>query len=698
MYSVPNTHPYLSKYPPVSIWLHIGALLSLLGFLILTNSLFIPDIGNYGDETHKWLHAKMLTGKVPISEWIWDHHTARLAIMGVTWLVQVVFGDDPMYYFIPAIIACYGMAISLYAIGCLIYRPAVGFLAALALLTWLPDMFHQLMPSPFVSWFVLSAFAAILFGLKFSKNDRTLSGSLVFWTILAALLQFLAYLSWVGSLFFLPIFALILWLATNWKASMLFLATLAFLYITETLCYWIFGGIPFGRLEIITWYHMTDMDRFKESFQPEFLDLFKRFNYLYGYPKKIIIPFLFILPILLIFWKKLDIGTKLTLSVTLCFLFFLTFSVTSLDPLKPFLMHTQPRYSYPLYPLILLIFSGLIFSILTWIAAKLPYKPKLTSATTTNTILIITLLIVFCFTNIQNRFEGYSWKDRKDFLSSQQEMASIADSMNIPLIQLGKATPKALKYHIDILLDRNNPEGTSRPSPEPIFMQIHARPAWVILPENTNYPENWENPKLEDVYHRDMALFVNQRPYRSSIGSVIQVGISSKASGGRTAHLEHSLWNSPIQWLFDSPKFARHGTPIQGSLNEKNSSQWTYTGKTDLVYYGTQLESWKCKGNTAAQDTLNFELPDPSTENIDLYFFFKTGPSTDGLVLELFDGETNQSKVKLSLIPVFEDDWMLFKLPYIYLQDVTDLKLRLTSSNPSEECWLQLSQAIWADK
>ncbi|MDD4348475.1 MAG: hypothetical protein PHF70_05160 [Opitutales bacterium] len=674
---------------------HVTALVVLVGFTVFTRLLFVPEIGTYGDDTHKWLHAKMLNGEIPLSEWLWDHHTARTAIMGVTWIVQALTGSEPMAYFVPGMVACLGMALSLYFLGARLFHPLVGLVAGLALLTWTPDMFYQLMPSPFMSWFSLMALLALIHacGIGDGQGDIRRPQPLWVWVSAVALLHFLAYLSWIGALFFMPVFGWILWRKNGWKALVLYAGVMAGLYLTETLIYAVAAGIPFGRLEIISWYHMTDMERF----QPVFLDLFRRFNYLYGYPRKVILPFLAILPFVLIAWRRLPEGMKALLLTAMCFLFFLTFSITSVAPVRPFLLHTQPRYSYPVYPLALLVFSGLGWLVLRWtvfnIAKRWDRPASMRWALPVSTFAVVG---VFVWINTSNRFEGYSWADRSLQLSRQKEFSLMADQLEWPVIQMGRSTPKALKYYADILLDRKTPDGSARPTPPMRYVMLHARPAWVMLPDSLEVPDSLEEPfELEAYYHGDLAVFVTQFPFRISVGSAIQVGISPRAVGGRKVRMKVPDWTDPIEWLLDEARFASGGVPLPVKGVQRDGVPWRRQQMGSLADGLPELASYDSRGGHGVGELcLRFSLPEAPEPGAYVATLIQTGPVSVGFNVKWRDADTGEMIFEMDSIPEIPSEWLLVKLPVAYVRGGQSLEMVVTDSKPDFGAWIGVTDPM----
>lgn len=675
---------------------HLLVVLLLIGFTVFTRLLFVPEIGTYGDDTHKWLHAKMLNGEIPLSEWIWDHHTARTAIMGVTWFVQALTGSGPMAYFVPGMVACLGIALSLYFLGSRLFHPLVGLLSALALLTWTPDMFYQLMPSPFMSWFSLMALLFLLkaTGIGQGSCDQGPAAGparpLWAWVSAVAVFHFLAYLSWIGALFFMPVFAWILWRKTGWKPVLLYAGIMAGLYVTETFLYALAAGIPFGRLEIISWYHMTDMERF----QPVFLDLFRRFNFLYGYPRKVILPFLAMLPFILLAWRRLPEGMKALLLTAMCFLFFLTFSITSVSPVRPFLLHTQPRYAYPAYPLVLAIFSGFVGIAVrascSWIDKRFTPNGLVRWGIP---VAAIGMTGCFLWINAFHRFDGYSWADRKLQLSRQQQFAGMADEKHWPVVQLGRSTPKALKYYADILLDRNTSDGSARPTPPMRYVMLHARPAWVMLPESVVLPEGVEEPfNLESHYHRDLAVFVSQFPFRISVGSLMQVGISPRATGGRKVRMNVPEAMGPIEWLLDEPRFAAGGMALDVEELSKKGSPWPRNSIGALAEGLPVLDGWDSRGGHGVGElSLRFRMPEKIQTGSFVGMLIQTGAVADGFQMRWIDSSTGEPVFEMNGVPVIESEWLLIKLPSSYLQGGQELDWIISDTKPDFGAWIGVS-------
>jgi hypothetical protein len=687
--------PNITEPHSSSRLIHFFAIALLLAFTWVSRQHFIPEIGNYGDDTHKWLHAKMLNGEIPMEQWSWDHHTARTAIMAVVGICQACTGSHPIHYFIPALIACLGIACCLYCIGCLLASPLAGLAAGLALLLWTPDMFYQLMPSPFMSWAYLGALACLLAAIRectsspsCSKSSRTVT----LLVISASIFHFIAYLCWIGALFFLPVFALLIWVHMGRRLALTYCFLMAGLYGMETLTYAVLAGIPFGRLEIITWYHMTDMDRF----HPSMADLVLRFKHLYGYPRHVILPFLAILPACLIFWKKWNPFMRALLLSSLTYLVFLTFSITSLHPLKPFLLHTQPRYAYPLYPLALLLFSYLIFLGLRSMVRAFPLVRRLTIPQTPTMLTVMSACFLTAYAGLHTQMpEGNSWKDRSEQLNAQVKNAELAAKNAMPIVQLGKGNPKGLKYYHDILLQWpwQSPECSTLPIQQ--LMNIHARPAWVILPPDIQCPKSEESiVSLENLYTGDLAIFVSQFPFRMSTGSIMQVGISQRAAKGRMGHFYSQRWPHALEWLLDTPDQLGDSFPIQ--IEASNPPSWkaqTEPGSNELPF---SIGSFSIAENAPLQEPeklFQFRLP-PSTRNGDwVCIALRSHGELGNTRVEIRAPMDSNPLVSMHKISNTRSEWMLIKIPVDYLSEQPMLEFWVAEV-PSES-GLMISSPLW---
>lgn len=222
-----------------------GLLLAVVVFSLAVRLITTPELDVGGDATIKWYNGKVLLG-VAAGDWEWTHHTARFGVMLPMLLVQSLGGTDPPFYYLPTFAVAALEAALLFLIAARLASPAFGFWVAIALVLH-PQMVisgAQLLPGVYSAAYLLACAWCLL-------CYRDAHGGLG-WLLLAALSLFLAYLSKLSNLFFLPGIALALW---SWRSSLrdvaCFWGALLLLIALEIGAYQLFTEYGFGRISIV---------------------------------------------------------------------------------------------------------------------------------------------------------------------------------------------------------------------------------------------------------------------------------------------------------------------------------------------------------------------------------------------------------------------------------------------------------------
>lgn len=229
----------------------------VLAFVLLVRVIHLTPLHNT-DAIIKWLFVRrwLATGVLPKAEHF-SHHNARWAINLPVALVQSVFGETTLGYYVPILLVGLLQAFFTFRLGVLLGGPLVGALATLAY-TAMPVMGYlggQLMPECFESAFVLGAFYSMLmaapaFAPQGARRAWWLAASVGFLT--------LAWLSRETVLFYLPGFLLAAWCAhRSLKAPALIGAGLGLAIAVETAIYRFTYGFPMGRFSIVSQHHLT---------------------------------------------------------------------------------------------------------------------------------------------------------------------------------------------------------------------------------------------------------------------------------------------------------------------------------------------------------------------------------------------------------------------------------------------------------
>jgi hypothetical protein len=499
-YFISHSHFEKQPLPQYRANHHLVLIALLVAFLIVSRLINLPLIGSYGDDSHKWLHGKMLVGEIPLSEWQWDHHTARLSIMAATWIVQAVFGTEPGWYYLAPFVANLLLVITLYFIGSRLIHPIAGFGAAAWTILWSPFEYYQLMPSPFVALFLAASIWVLFRTLNAKKH-------VLIWVALCAVLAFWGYLSWVGALFFLPPFAWFLLREKGWRAALLFCAILLVGYLAETFLYRVFAEIPLGRIGIIMANHMDSV-----NYQMEWMDLFRRYEFLPPLYKKVILGFFCIVPALLLLFKRLPKAFRQYLFIPVCFFFLLTFCIKSVDPLSVVLQHHQPRYAYPALPFVFLTFCATAMLILSWMLRWSLFKPLRNPWVHVSIIFIWTAWTLNA--TYQLRDPNRSFTSRLQQLDSYDQLCALADVRELAFIEMDNPYSKGIKFYLDIL----QPRTSQTPTRTEHWFRIGERYGRVLLPHDPL--EHPQEGNLRDHYTNNLCLFLYQMPFRLSFGTV----------------------------------------------------------------------------------------------------------------------------------------------------------------------------------
>jgi hypothetical protein len=327
-----------------------------LVFRLLT--LMMPHTGV--DERDYWSAGKALVSEAPYPDV--HHRTVRWPIILPVAFTQLLFGVHPnVYYVTPLALSCL-IAGLFYTIGRRLGGHPVGFLAALgfALFPYVIRAGSQIRPEIFGVLFMLLAIRFLhAQGRTPAPNKDCVDANL----LLVAAALFLAYLTKITSVFFVPGVLLYLWLrphlepepappGAGFRDALVVALILLGLFLLETFLYGVFRGQWLGRAGIILENHLS------QDFAPlpSVWALFRRYA-----PENLPVYWsvpLAIFPVAALYlWKA---GRRSTAALfvlpVLTFLFVFTFAVSSLDPVVPTERFIH-RYFMPTLPFVLLLDS-----------------------------------------------------------------------------------------------------------------------------------------------------------------------------------------------------------------------------------------------------------------------------------------------------------------------------------------------------
>ena len=301
------------------------------------------------DERDYWYSAKAISQGAAIEYPYINHRTVRWGVIVPVAVQQLITGVSPNAYYTMPILNALVQTLLLYLLGRKLFGKKTAVLATLCLI-FFPYQIRaasQVRPEIFSLTYILAMvyfFSGYVFGTDARKQIRSL--------MLSALMLFFAYQAKITNLFFMPGMFVLIFLQKPQKKiphSILFGAIPLAGFILETLIYRIFFGYRFGHLEIISANHLGGMDALGS-----FLEIFNRYapEYLQAYWQ---IPFV-VFAVLTVWTLIRNRDTRLILLIVpaLSFFFFITFTVSSINPLKmaePFIN----RYFSAVLPLVFLV-------------------------------------------------------------------------------------------------------------------------------------------------------------------------------------------------------------------------------------------------------------------------------------------------------------------------------------------------------
>ncbi|MFP4535260.1 MAG: ArnT family glycosyltransferase [Spirochaetaceae bacterium] len=247
-------------------------ILMILVIFVLAFRLFTLQMINEGpDEIDYWFSAVRLADSLPYPEL--THRTVRWPIIVPTMLFAIPVGFHPIGYYIGPILLSLLQTVVLFnwLRG---ERASTGAaVIAVFLLTAFPYMMRegsQVRPEIYSPTYMLLAWAALW--RWFREQERSA------FLYLSALALFVAYLTKVTNLYFLPAMAWLIWQrGRSIKPLLEFGAFLLLLYLVEHAAYWLLAGESLGRLGIIASNHLTS-DYMSEE-PGGFFSLFVRYRF-----------------------------------------------------------------------------------------------------------------------------------------------------------------------------------------------------------------------------------------------------------------------------------------------------------------------------------------------------------------------------------------------------------------------------------
>jgi hypothetical protein len=416
------------------IWIPVG----LVAFTLLVRLLTLrgPSLG--GDAMHTWFMSRVLTEGLTAEPWVWDHHTARLGVLGVSVAVQTLFGSHSLLYYLPALLMSCLQVVLLWKLGERL-GAKTATLVAVAGLVLSPGMVRtgaDLLPEVFAGTYLLVGLV-LLFDHMESEEPGV-------WRLVGASLAFFAaYMAKLPAALALPGILAAMWFAHRrvrdmWLLLFIFLALVGL----ETLLYAVFTDFAGGRLHVIASTHLTH-----PKLRPiSFWDLFLRFD---ATRMSVNLRHIFlaalIVAVALGFVRRAASRWTWTLALTIVsFVLGTTFAVKSIDPIVPALPWVE-RYFNPILPLLWLFVCVGFQELLTSQGVSLGWTAQRTRRVGYG---LVALLLAWVLVD-----EGPGFQKRRTIpkLLEQRERVNEAFSNGMPIVSFRK-DQRPVKAIRDILL------------------------------------------------------------------------------------------------------------------------------------------------------------------------------------------------------------------------------------------------------
>lgn len=330
---------------------HVPLFILLAGVFLLRVS-GATMIGEGGFDAVEEFHAakKILFGM----EYGFIHRTVRFAAILPQTLMLLISGASPGVYYFTPVVASLISTFFLFRTSVLIIGRIPAFIVVVLYSVFpqvMVDGVHPRVSSFSVMYMLIALYFLVLFFRRCTQNS-TVSGSRLL--VGAAIAVFLMYLAKEDSLFFLPVFFLMVWESRRRLADlMLFGGLLLFLYFGETLLYAMLTDFTLGRLDVIRSGHLENINLIPVK---SVLHLFDRFR-----PPHMPIYYSFLIVSAIAAGGIIAYRERAARSMApylgymiICYTGLMTFLLKSLTPLVP--MNTfQSRYMNITLPLIFMV-------------------------------------------------------------------------------------------------------------------------------------------------------------------------------------------------------------------------------------------------------------------------------------------------------------------------------------------------------
>lgn len=335
-----------------------------VGFCIALRILTPQMIGfGGGDAVESWDMARRILFH---EDYYFIHRTARFGTIIPVYLTQLIFGINPIVYYLAPAIASVVQTVFLYKTAELIRGRSFAFICTILYLSFpqtIRDMSHPRV-SVFAAMFFLISF---YYALKFYTESRSAgveNKSVNTDLFISGINVFFMYMAKEDSLYFLPAIMIMVYLGRKKFFDLVLFGIIPFsLFLAETFIYHYFTEFSWGRLSVITGKHFETVTPLPSWIS--LLDRFKGKNLRPYFRYPIIISLAG--GIYLLIKRRGDEKYRLNPVIFIVlslfsYLFFMTFLVKSIHPVVP-LNTFRTRYLNIIIPPMILIITYLVYDL-----------------------------------------------------------------------------------------------------------------------------------------------------------------------------------------------------------------------------------------------------------------------------------------------------------------------------------------------
>jgi hypothetical protein len=315
----------------------LGVIVTLLALCVLVRLLRLQPIEYYDDEVSRWHFVRQWSYQNDFSDAPWTHHMARFGLNVPLFFVRLLFGGGALTYYIWPVTSFALQVLFVYLIARRVHGRAAGVAGAilLSVFTGMDRGASQILPDAF------SGTAMILFCYLLLRYQEATPERCLRWLIGSGLAFVWAYLIKESNLLLFPGAAAAVWLCRQrFRDGLVFSGVLFAAVALETLAFRLLTNYG-SRFAIVGEGH-GDIPYI------EFWQLFERFTRLEPAWQMLVWMWL---PAALWLAASSDRRQQALVLVPAAFLFFLTFTVRSINPTMVW-VRFYSRYLEPAAPML----------------------------------------------------------------------------------------------------------------------------------------------------------------------------------------------------------------------------------------------------------------------------------------------------------------------------------------------------------